>query len=506
MRPSTPIHPRRRPRSVGVVLLLVALGGLAGSGAARAAGPTATLPAIVAPATGGPAAPRPAPAAGGTDARYFAETGHALMRGFLDFWQTHQGATVLGLPLTDEFTELYADSSTRTVQYFERGVLEYHPELPPGQQIVVRAVGPLLLGGRAIPPPPDGAAAYAVDPAFARYWAAAGGAAIFGDPISPALTEDGRLVQYFARTRLELHPEFAGSTSGVMPAPGGWLALRAAGYAVPVGALVLQEPPVVAEGHTLVVRVADVAPEQVSGSLDGQPLRFTAGAPLPAGGTPIATAAAVAGIPAMGAAGWHTLVLTVTDAAGQPRRETRAVQVVSAAFPTEHLQFDGQDATLLDTTVQGPEANLLNGIFAGRSAGPRWAGVWAAPLPGPLQITAPFGERRSYNGGPLTFHSGVDLAIAAGTPVRAAAAGRVVLARALAVHGNTIVLDHGLGVYSLYAHLSTFRVHVGDVVAAGRVLGLSGSTGLSTGPHLHWELHVSGPAVDPFEWTRRAMP
>ena len=80
------------------------------------------------------------------------------------------------------------------------------------------------------------------------------------------------------------------------------------------------------------------------------------------------------------------------------------------------------------------------------------------------------------------------------------------LARALAVHGNTIVLDHGLGVYSLYAHLSTFRVHVGDVVAAGRVLGLSGSTGLSTGPHLHWELHVSGPAVDPFEWTRRAMP
>jgi murein DD-endopeptidase MepM/ murein hydrolase activator NlpD len=93
-----------------------------------------------------------------------------------------------------------------------------------------------------------------------------------------------------------------------------------------------------------------------------------------------------------------------------------------------------------------------------------------------------------------------------GTPVLAAAAGRVVLATRLQVRGNCIIRDHGMGVNTKNAHLSAFRVSKGATVKAGQVLGLSGNTGLSTGAHLHWEMHVSGPAVNAFEWTQRVLP
>jgi murein DD-endopeptidase MepM/ murein hydrolase activator NlpD len=133
--------------------------------------------------------------------------------------------------------------------------------------------------------------------------------------------------------------------------------------------------------------------------------------------------------------------------------------------------------------------------------------VFRAPLAGTLTVTAPFGQRRAYNDGPVdSFHAGLDLRAARGTPVLAAAAGRVVLATRLQVRGNCIIIDHGMGVYTMYAHLSAFRVAQGATVKAGQVLGLSGNTGLSTAAHLHWEMHVSGPAVSALEWTQRVLP
>ncbi|HJT17882.1 MAG TPA: M23 family metallopeptidase, partial [Thermoanaerobaculia bacterium] len=109
-----------------------------------------------------------------------------------------------------------------------------------------------------------------------------------------------------------------------------------------------------------------------------------------------------------------------------------------------------------------------------------------------------FGVRRIFNGEPRAPHSGADLHAAAGTPVHATNRGRVVLAKNLFFTGNTVLLDHGFGIYSLYAHLSRIDVHAGETVNRGEVVGLVGATGRVTAPHLHWGMRVQGARVDPF--------
>ena len=112
-------------------------------------------------------------------------------------------------------------------------------------------------------------------------------------------------------------------------------------------------------------------------------------------------------------------------------------------------------------------------------------------------LSGRFGEQRSFNGGPVGgHHGGTDYAADEGTPVIATSGGRVVVARQLAVRGNMVIIDHGGGVLSGYAHLSTFAVAEGQLVDAGQVIAFVGSTGLSTGAHLHWEMSVHGILVD----------
>lgn len=115
--------------------------------------------------------------------------------------------------------------------------------------------------------------------------------------------------------------------------------------------------------------------------------------------------------------------------------------------------------------------------------------------------TSHFGDRRTYRytdgSDDRAVHAGIDYGIPRLTPVYACAAGRVVLARFRIVTGYSVVLEHLPGVYSLYYHLDSLDVAEGSTVAAGDLLGKSGSTGLSTGPHLHWELRVHGEAADP---------
>jgi murein DD-endopeptidase MepM/ murein hydrolase activator NlpD len=115
--------------------------------------------------------------------------------------------------------------------------------------------------------------------------------------------------------------------------------------------------------------------------------------------------------------------------------------------------------------------------------------------------TSFFGDRRifRYTDGKTdtSIHAGIDYGVPRGTPVNACAAGRVVLARARIVTGNSVILEHLPGVYSLYYHLDTIRVTEGSMAAAGEILGESGSTGLATGPHLHWEIRVTGENTDP---------
>jgi murein DD-endopeptidase MepM/ murein hydrolase activator NlpD len=101
-------------------------------------------------------------------------------------------------------------------------------------------------------------------------------------------------------------------------------------------------------------------------------------------------------------------------------------------------------------------------------------------------------------------HAGVDLAAAGGTPILASAAGVVAFAGRWRIRGNVVVLDHGVGVHSLYAHAAEHLVAAGQRVAQGQPIARVGSTGLSTGPHLHWEVRAGGVAVEPLEWTQRA--
>jgi murein DD-endopeptidase MepM/ murein hydrolase activator NlpD len=97
-------------------------------------------------------------------------------------------------------------------------------------------------------------------------------------------------------------------------------------------------------------------------------------------------------------------------------------------------------------------------------------------------------------------HLGLDLASTEHAPVPAANAGRVVFSGWLAIYGNAVIIDHGYGLMSLYGHMSSFSVKVGDVVAKGQQIGNSGSTGLAGGDHLHLEIFVQGKSVDPLEW------
>ncbi|MDR3161857.1 MAG: M23 family metallopeptidase [Spirochaetaceae bacterium] len=123
--------------------------------------------------------------------------------------------------------------------------------------------------------------------------------------------------------------------------------------------------------------------------------------------------------------------------------------------------------------------------------------------------TSFFGDRRIYryaNGSAETaIHAGVDFGVPRGTAVRACAPGRVVLAGQRIVTGNSVIIEHLPGVYSLYYHLDSVEVREGALVDAGTLLGASGSTGLSTGPHLHWEIRVAGENADPDAFTARAV-
>jgi murein DD-endopeptidase MepM/ murein hydrolase activator NlpD len=195
--------------------------------------------------------------------------------------------------------------------------------------------------------------------------------------------------------------------------------------------------------------------------------------------------------------GRYMVGITGRDAAGATVTSRYPLTVAPRTFPTREL-------TVEEKYVSPPrealpriqkEAERVRAIFEAVSSERYWRGPFILPVPG--HPISEFGKRSIYNGQPRSPHSGTDFSGAAGTPIKAPSAGKIVLAAGLYYSGNTVILDHGQGMYSYFGHMSVISVSEGDMVAAGDVIGKVGATGLVTGPHLHWSVRLAGTRVDP---------
>jgi len=174
------------------------------------------------------------------------------------------------------------------------------------------------------------------------------------------------------------------------------------------------------------------------------------------------------------------------------------VHVSAGRFAIERLKVAPGFVELSpqDEARAAKESEREHEIFARVTPERLWTGRFRFPLAG-KRTGHNFGRRRILNGEPRSPHTGLDIPAPAGTPIHASQSGRVALAENLFFSGNTVILDHGLGVYTLYGHMKMIKVKEGEPVEAGAVIGLVGSTGRATGPHLHWGLVVDGARVNP---------
>jgi len=204
--------------------------------------------------------------------------------------------------------------------------------------------------------------------------------------------------------------------------------------------------------------------------------------------------------------GPYDLEMTVVLRGGRTEKLTHRVLVGDRDFPVKKLwvkeEFVRPPPEVQDRIRR--EAEILEIAYSVSSS--RWLGEGSFERPHPGEMAPNFGERRIYNNVPRSTHSGVDIAAPYGSPVSASNSGRVVLARDLYFSGNTVIIDHGLGLFTFYCHFSRLKVSRGDMVKKGSVIALAGSTGRSTGPHLHWGVRLLGSRVDPGALLRLALP
>lgn len=195
-------------------------------------------------------------------------------------------------------------------------------------------------------------------------------------------------------------------------------------------------------------------------------------------------------------AGAHEVAITAALAEGEARH-VQTLEVLPKEFPTRQLRVAPRFVNPPPSVEHriDRERRQLGAIFRAVDPEPRWGASFARPIEG--GVVSGFGVRSVYNGEPRAPHGGADFASPTGTPVMAPGGGRVVLAGPLYFTGRTVVIDHGLGLVSLLAHLSRIDVTVGQAVEGGARVGLVGATGRVTGPHLHWTVRLQGARVDP---------
>jgi len=199
--------------------------------------------------------------------------------------------------------------------------------------------------------------------------------------------------------------------------------------------------------------------------------------------------------------GRYALTVTVDTTEAESRQFSFTVNVSPTDFPFQRITVDKQYVTPTDDVMERitNEIALVKDVYASGSAA--WLGTGTFIIPSQGTIRKNFGEKRIFNNERHSIHKGVDIRSAHGWKVRAANAGRIALARDLYFAGNTVIIDHGGGLFSLYCHLSAINAREGNLVAKGTVIGSVGATGRVTGPHLHWGVKLGGYAVDPLSLT-----
>lgn len=251
------------------------------------------------------------------------------------------------------------------------------------------------------------------------------------------------------------------------------------------------------QGRTLRIHLETSVPATLGGMFMGYPLQVV---------TQDATRHyAMFGIHPFAAGGVFPMQITATEADGTQTTIVVRIKVIEGGYGAEAISLMTEQQDLLAADVNEAEWQRVGMMMSGFTAHRYFDGLMALPSNG--LITSYFGTRRTYNGGVLnTFHSGVDFGVGPGTPILAPAAGVVVMAESFPIRGNATVIDHGWGVFTGYWHQSEIYVQVGDVVQPGQTIGAVGSTGRSTGPHLHWEMWVGGVQVDPLQWVEQTFP
>ncbi len=188
----------------------------------------------------------------------------------------------------------------------------------------------------------------------------------------------------------------------------------------------------------------------------------------------------------------YTLRVAIVGADGAVATIEANFPVTVGRFITREVTLPRESAALLDDELEQAEVNRLR-EWVGPETQASWENLqWPTGRP----LSAPYGEFRSFNGDYRARHSGWDFRAPLGSPVAAMAAGRVVYAGWLALRGHYVLIDHGATLYSGYAHFSQVHVVRGQRVRAGQIIGMSGTSGRSTAPHLHWEVALQGQWVD----------
>lgn len=260
----------------------------------------------------------------------------------------------------------------------------------------------------------------------------------------------------------------------------------------PISALNVQ-PLIFVEGETGVFQVTTRGSSIIRGTFLGRNLAFVAQENN-------TKHIAFVGIPVFTEGDIYTVDLMIENADGRETPFAFNIRVANGAYGSQNLNVT--DTNLTAPAIQDNELRLLTNLTSAVTLEKSWDGLFSIPAAAAMNAT--YGTLRSYNGGPISsYHSGADFASAPGTPIYAAAPGIVIMADTLNIRGNTIAIDHGWGIYTVYAHQTEFTVSLGERVAIGQMIGTAGSSGRVTGPHLHWEVWVNGVAVNPLTWTQQ---